>query len=99
MSPNFLFLAEPEPEQPGVHRLAAFPLVTRLAYFLWSSMTDDELFALAQSGRIFDTNVYCAQIQRMRADPKAQALGERFALQWLDLEELGREKRPDPTKF
>ena len=99
VSPNFLFLAEPEPEKPGVHRLGAFPLVTRLSYFLWSSMPDDELFALAQSGRIFDTNVYRAQIQRMLADPKAAALGERFALQWLDLEELGREKRPDPTRF
>ena len=99
ISPNFLFLAEPEPEKPGVHRLGAFPLATRLSYFLWSSMPDNELLALAGNGRLLDTNVYRQQIQRMLADPKAAALGERFALQWLDLEELGREKRPDPTKF
>jgi hypothetical protein len=99
VSPNFLFLAELEPEKAGVHRLGAFPLATRLSYFLWSSMPDDELLALANNGRILDTNVYRQQIKRMLADPKAAALGERFALQWLDLEELGREKRPDPTKF
>ena len=99
ISPNFLFLAEPEPETHGVHRLGPFPLATRLSYFLWSSMPDDGLFALAESGALLETNVFRQQIRRMLADPKADALGERFALQWLDMEKLGNEKKPDPIRY
>ncbi|HAV60842.1 MAG TPA: hypothetical protein DCY13_00560, partial [Verrucomicrobiales bacterium] len=89
ISPHFLFLAEPEPGEGGVHRLADVPLASKLSYFLWSSLPDEELLSLAEAGRLSDTNVYRAQIQRMLKDPKAAALGERFALQWLDLERLG----------
>ena len=99
VSPNFLFLVEPEPEEKGVQPLGPFPLASRLSYFLWSSMPDAELFALAQSGELLNTNVYQRQIHRMLADPKADALGERFALQWLEVERLGGEVRPDPKKF
>jgi hypothetical protein len=99
ISPNFLFLVEPEPDEKGVQPLAAFPLASRLSYFLWSSMPDEELLALAESGKILDPNIYRQQIHRMLADPKAEALGERFALQWLDLERLGSEVRPDAEKF
>lgn len=99
VSPHFLFLAEPEPEKPGVHRLGAVPLASKLSYFLWSSMPDEELLSLAESNQLLETNVYRQQIQRMLADPKADSLGERFALQWLDLDRLGGEVRPDPAKF
>jgi hypothetical protein len=99
VSPNFLFLAEPEPAEGGVHRLGALPLASRLSYFLWSSMPDEELFTLAKGGQLLETNIFRQQIHRMLADPKAEALGERFALQWLDLDRLGTEIRPDPKKY
>jgi hypothetical protein len=99
ISPHFLFLAEPEPAEKGVQPLGALPLASKLSYFLWSSMPDEELMKLAETGALLDTNVYRHQIQRMLADPKADALGERFALQWLDLERLGTEVRPDAKHF
>ncbi len=99
ISPNFLFMVEPEPEEKGVQPLAPFPLASRLSYFLWSSMPDEDLLAAAESGKLSDPNVLRDQVHRMLADPKASALGERFALQWLDLERLGGEIKPDATKF
>lgn len=99
ISPHFLFLAEPEPDTAGVQPLGAVPLASKLSYFLWSSMPDDELLSLAETGRLTQPEVYQAQIHRMLAHPKAGALGERFALQWLDLDRLGSEVRPDPEAF
>ena len=99
ISPHFLFLAEPEPGQQGVHKLGAVPLASKLSYFLWSTMPDEELLALAENGKLLDEEVYRAQIERMLDHAKADTLGERFALQWLDLERLGTEVRPDARKF
>jgi hypothetical protein len=99
VSPHFLFLAEPEPEGGGVHTLAAVPLASKLSYFLWSTMPDAELMALAENGELEKPEVYAAQIQRMLHDPKADALGERFAMQWLEIERLGSEVNPDAKRF
>jgi hypothetical protein len=99
VSPHFLFLAEPEPDTTGVQPLAPFPLASRLSYFLWASMPDAELFRLARSGELLDPAVYGEQVRRMLRDPKAAALGERFALQWLELERLGGEVKPDHQRF
>lgn len=99
VSPNFLFLVEPEPAEKGVHPLGALPLASKLSYFLWSSMPDEELLSLAESGQLLEPNVYVGQIKRMLAHPKAEALGERFGLQWLEVERLGSEVRPDSKKF
>lgn len=99
ISPYFLFLAEPEPAAKGIQRLADVPLASKLSYFLWSSMPDEELLALAEAGKLADTNIYRAQIHRMLRDPKADAFGERFALQWLDLDRLGGESKPDATRY
>ena len=99
ISPHFLFLAEPEPTTTGIQRLADVPLASKLSYFLWSSMPDEELLALAEQGKLSDTNVYRAQIHRMLNDSKADALGERFALQWLELDRLGSDVKPDATKY
>ncbi|MGV3772065.1 MAG: DUF1592 domain-containing protein [Verrucomicrobiales bacterium] len=99
ISPNFLFLDEIEPEERGIQPLAPFPLASRLSYFLWSTMPDEELFNLARSGKLAEPDVLRQQARRMLADPKANALGERFAMQWLDLEKLGAEVKPDPAKF
>jgi len=99
ISPHFLFLAEPEPAKPGIQQLAGVPLASKLSYFLWSSTPDKELLALAEQGRLSDTNIYRAQIRRMLKDPKAASLGKRFALQWLNLDQLGGEVKPDATKY
>lgn len=99
ISPHFLFLAEPEPASAGVQRLADIPLASKLSYFLWSSLPDQELLSLAEAGRLSDPMVYRAQIARMLKDSKARALGERFALQWLDLDRLGGEVRPDAGRY
>lgn len=99
VSPHFLFLAEPEPEEAGVRPLASVPLASKLSYFLWSSKPDERLMRLAESGSLLETNVLQAEVRRMLADPRAEALGERFALQWLDLDRLGTESRPDATRF
>jgi hypothetical protein len=99
VSPNFMFLAEPEPEQRGVQSLGALPLASKLSYFLWSTMPDEELLRVAESGELLQTNIYRAQIKRMLNDPKADALGERFAMQWLEIERLGSEVNPDAKKF
>jgi hypothetical protein len=99
ISPHFLFLSEPEPARGGTQRLASVPLASKLSYFLWSSMPDEELLKLAEEDKLSDTNVYRAQVRRMLKDPKVAALGERFALQWLNLDRLGTEVRPDATKY
>jgi hypothetical protein len=99
VSPNFLFLPEPEQAGGGVQRLDPLPLASKLSYFIWSSMPDDELLNIAMSGQLANTNIYRQQVKRMLADPKAAALGERFGLQWLNLDRLGTETRPDPKKF
>jgi hypothetical protein len=93
-SPHFLFRAEPP--QPGL--INEHALATRLSYFLWSSMPDDELSGLADAGRLRQPGVLQAQVKRMLADPKARNLVDNFAWQWLQLRNLGRTK-PDPARF
>jgi hypothetical protein len=99
VSPNFIFLVEPEPETPGVYTLGDYPLASRLSYLLWSSMPDEELFALARGGRLQDEEVLREQVLRMMRDPKARALGDQFAAQWLGISQLGETIRPDTGKF
>ena len=99
VSPAFLFRIELEP-QPGepadIHTLNEFELATRLAYFLWSSMPDDELFALAEKGTL-RANLP-AQVRRMLGNPKSSALVENFAGQWLQLRAM-QNVNPDATAF
>lgn len=99
VSPHFLFLAEPEPPHAGTYALGDYPLASRLSYFLWASMPDEELLVLAQEGRLQDDEVLRSQVQRMLADPKAAALGELFATQWLGITQLGETTRPDKDRF
>ncbi|MCL4694746.1 MAG: DUF1592 domain-containing protein, partial [Candidatus Hydrogenedentes bacterium] len=99
VSPHFLFLAEPEPAEPGTYALGGHPLAARLSYFLWGSMPDAELTALAGEGRLQEDDVLRAQVFRMLADPKAGALGEMFATQWLGITQLGETTRPDAERF
>src|SRR5260370_4544213 len=71
---------------------------SRLSYFLWSSMPDEELFSLAAKGRLQDPQVLAAQVKRMLKDPKARALADNFAGQWLELRKLGIIS-PNPPQF
>ena len=99
ISPNFLFLVEPEPEQDGVYELGDFPLASRLSYFLWGTMPDEELFRLAADGKLRTDDELRKQVRRMLKDPKARGLAESFAVQWLNLRPLGDTAKPDPQKF
>ena len=100
VSPNFLFRVErdPNPRTPQVHDISPFELASRVSYFLWSSMPDDELMTLAASGRLRDQQVLDAQVTRMLADPRASAFAENFAGQWLETRNLDIVK-PDPDTF
>jgi hypothetical protein len=90
LSPNFLFRAEldQDPASPVVRPLNAYELAARLSYFLWSTMPDDMLFSLAESGALLQRDVLRAQVERMLDAPQAQALLDNFATQWLQLREL-----------
>jgi hypothetical protein len=87
-SPKFTFRAERDPESvaPGAaYPVSSLELASRLSFFLWSSIPDDELLDLAQRDELVDPDVLEAQVRRMLADPKAQALVDNFAGQWLYL--------------
>jgi mono/diheme cytochrome c family protein len=100
-SPAFLFRSEPDPADvaPGsVYAVGDLALASRLSFFLWSSLPDDELLQLAERGRLSEPKVYEAQIRRMLADARADALVENFAGQWLYLRNL-QSARPDVEEF
>jgi mono/diheme cytochrome c family protein len=82
VSPDFLFLGE----KPG--RLTDFALASRLSYFLWSTMPDDELFSLAEEGKLSRPDVLRAQVERMLLHAKASAFIENFLGQWLGLRDI-----------
>lgn len=100
VSPHFLYRAEEEPPVRGTYPLSNFELATRLSYFLWSSMPDQELFSLAYLGKLQDTVVLEAQVRRMLADPKAKRFAESFATQWLGVSKLlDNQQIVDPERF
>lgn len=82
LSPEFLFLRE----RPG--RLDEYALASRLSYFLWSTMPDDELLAEAENGTLGQPESLRLQVERMLASPRAAALTENFVGQWLGLREI-----------
>jgi len=91
VDPMFVFRFEEEPEnlQPGEsYTIAPYELASRLSFFIWSSIPDDELLAVADSGELTEPDLLEAQIQRMLRDPKAEALVKNFASQWLSLRQL-----------
>ena len=101
VSPNFLFRIERDPDQTNpaaAHRITDFELATRLSYFLWSSMPDEALFRLASEQKLHQPAALAAQVKRMLADPKSNALVENFGGQWLELRNLASVK-PDPDRF
>ena len=101
VSPHFLFRVEHDPnptDAAEIHRVSDVEMASRLSYFLWSSMPDDELLALAEAGRLGHPAVLDAQVKRMLADDKSAALAANFAGQWLETRNLGS-VTPDPDRF
>jgi len=101
VSPEFIFRMELDPPDaaPGsVHRISDVELASRLSFFLWSSIPDDELLAAAERGALSDPSVLAAQVRRMLADPRLQALVENFSGQWLYLRNIAG-IQPDSTSF
>ena len=99
VSPHFLFRIEHDPnatDAAKVHQLSELELASRMSYFLWSSIPDDELQTLAETGKL-RTNLD-AQVRRMMNDKRAAALASNFAGQWLEIRNLEVVK-PDPVKF
>ena len=100
-SPEFLyrFSSPPADLAPGaIYALDDFDLASRLSFFLWSSVPDDELLGLAEQHKLRDPQVIEAQVKRMLADPRAEALVTNFARQWLRTRNV-REIVPDPVLF
>jgi hypothetical protein len=101
-SPYFLYRETiPDPQQivsASVYRVTDFELASRLAFFLWSSIPDDELFKVAESGKLHEPEVLRKQVQRMLGDNKARTLARNFAYQWLQLRAI-KEIAPDPNVF
>ena len=89
VSPHFLFRVENEPAASGIHRVSDHELASRLSYFLWASMPDDELARLADSGRLHEPSMLAAQARRMLADPRSGKFIEDFTGQWLGTREVG----------
>ena len=101
VSPHFLFRIERDarPNDPlQVHEIGQYELASRLSYFLWSSLPDDELYILANQSKLHQESVLRAQVKRMLQDPRAEALTQNFALQWLNLRLLDTTS-PDPKVF
>jgi hypothetical protein len=96
ISPQFLLRVEASDGVNEPRRVSDWELASRLSYFLWSSMPDDELFTLASMNRLHEPDVLSAQVQRMLHDSKADSLGEAFAAQWFQTQLIGTRIRLDP---
>jgi hypothetical protein len=100
-SPEFLYrvTAPPADAAPGaIYAIDQYGLASRLSFFLWSSVPDQELLDLAARGELADARVIERQVTRMLADPRAVALVTNFAQQWLDIRGI-RDIVPDPVLF
>ncbi len=100
-SPDFVFrFEEPPPDLgPGeTYPVADIALASRLSFFLWGRPPDRELVEVAVQGTLSDPDVFEVQVDRMLSDPRADALGNRFAAQWLRLQDLEK-VHPDALRF
>ncbi len=100
-SPWFVFRFEPTPTKVAAgedFQISDYDLASRLSFFLWGSIPDQQLLTLAQARRLSDKKVLEGQVKRMLADPRAEALSSRFAGQWLRLQDLEK-VHPDAFLF
>lgn len=100
-STKFLYRVEPPPAgaNPGsVYRLNDTELASRLSFFLWSSIPDDELLKVAEQGKLTDPQVLDHEVKRMLADPRAKTLTTNFAFEWLKVRDMDA-MEPDPYVY
>ena len=100
-APRFVFRVERDPtnvKAGTAYKLNDVELASRLSFFLWSSIPDDELLGVAEQGRLKDPATLDAQVRRMLADPKSQAIIDNFAGQWLQLRNV-RNVQPNSDLF
>jgi len=101
VSPDFLFRIERDPAGAAansIHRISDLELASRLSFFLWSSIPDDQLLGLAEQGKLKDPSILKRQVSRMLEDQKSAALVDNFSGQWLLLRSLLQVK-PDPAVY
>jgi hypothetical protein len=89
VSTDFLFKLEARNEKPGIYPIGQYEMATRLSYFLWSTMPDEELLRLAAQGKLQDPKVLTDQVDRMLDDPRSTAFTSSFINQWLGTQDLG----------
>lgn len=100
MSPNFVYRVElePDPNDPAPHLVSDYEMASRLSYFLWSSMPDDELLAAAAAGELTTVEGVEAQVRRMIRDDRAESLVQNFGGQWLFVRGIEAVSK-DPNAF
>ncbi|MBK1856444.1 DUF1592 domain-containing protein [Verrucomicrobiaceae bacterium 5K15] len=101
VSPHFLYRNElaPADARDGEFQLDHYQIASRLSYFLWMSMPDDELFELAEKKQLHDPQVLRQQVRRMIKNPKSRAFSNAFLGQWLGFNSLGESVIPDSQIF
>ncbi len=99
LAPPFLYRLESPASDQLSGRVNDFELASRLSYFLWSSMPDEELYSLAAKGILHREDRLLEEIQRMIADPKFERFGEQFAAQWLHIYEFDQHNEKSETLF
>jgi mono/diheme cytochrome c family protein len=97
-NPKFVFRTETAPTRAAVEPVSNLELASRLSFFLWSSIPDDELLTVATQGKLTQPAVLAQQVRRMLKDPRSQALVDNFASQWLMLRNL-KGHQPNPPDF
>lgn len=99
LSVNFLYRVEVDPNTAEPHAVTDYELASRLSYFLWSSMPDDELFERAAAGDLGSENTLEKQVGRMLNDSKASALLDAFAGRWLEVDSIAESNKPSRDVF
>ncbi|MBI2688929.1 MAG: DUF1592 domain-containing protein [Acidobacteria bacterium] len=99
VSPRFLFKVEENDGRPGIHPVGQYAMASRLSYFLWSTMPDDELLRLAAEGKLQQPAVLTAQVERMVDDPRSRVFANGFMGQWLGTQEIGGRAAPLLTEL
>jgi hypothetical protein len=100
-SSKFLYRIEPPPAnaKPGsTYQLTGLELASRLSFFLWSSLPDEELLAAGDQGKLSDPQVWDHQVRRMLADPRSKTLTTNFAFEWLKVRDMDK-LDPDPYVY
>jgi hypothetical protein len=99
ISPYFLFRVEEPNAARAPREVSSYEMASRLSYFLWASMPDQQLFDLAAKDALRDAAVLTEQVARMLKDAKTRDFAEQFVEQWLGTRELGRDIKPDEKLF